>query len=81
MKKLRLVKVVVQPVFVLDDGKTLTEMEHPAIVIPPDEWPAYSGERFPRETAEWERRLNAPPSRAERRRQTKEKTTKGTADA
>ncbi len=58
MPKLRLVKVVVQPVFVLDDGETITEVEHPAVVIPAAEWPTYSAERFPREVAEWQRRLD-----------------------
>jgi hypothetical protein len=71
MKRLRLVKVLVQPVFVLDDGDTVEEIEHPAIAIPASEWPTYSGERFPREVGEWEAVLNAeevsPPNRAQRR--------------
>jgi hypothetical protein len=57
--KLRLIKVLVQPVLVLDDGETIEEVEHPAIVIPADEWPTYSSERFPREIAEWQARLDA----------------------
>jgi hypothetical protein len=57
--RLRLVKVIVQPVFMLDDGTTLTEVEHPSTVIPAEEWPTYSGERFPREVAEWQERLDA----------------------
>jgi hypothetical protein len=59
VQKLRLVKVVVQPVFLLDDGEHLTEVEHPAVAIPAAEWPAYSAVRFPAELAEWEARLNA----------------------
>ncbi len=59
--KLRLLKVVVQPVFLLDDGETLTELQHPATVIPAAEWPTYSSERFPREVAEWQERLDADP--------------------
>lgn len=58
-KRLRLVKVIVQPVFVLDDGDTIQEMPHPPIEIPAADWPTYSSERFPREVAEWEERLNA----------------------
>lgn len=58
MKRLRLVKVLVQPVFVLDDGETIEELEHPPMVIPAAEWPTYSSERFPRETEAWERQLN-----------------------
>lgn len=57
--KLRLVKVVVQPVFVLDDGENITELEHPPTVIPASEWPTYSSERFPREVAEWQATLDA----------------------
>lgn len=59
MKKLRLVKVLVQPMFVLDDGETITEIEHPPVAIPADEWPGYSGERFPREVAAWQARIDA----------------------
>lgn len=59
MAKLRLVKVAVQPFFVLDDGESITEVEHQATVIPASEWPTYSSERFPREVAEWQARLDA----------------------
>ena len=61
--KLRLIKVLVQPVFVLDDGETITEIEHPATAIPASEWPTYSSERFPRELAVWQAQLDegAPP--------------------
>lgn len=59
MPKLRLIKVVVQPVFVLDDGENITETEHPPVVIAAADWPAYSGERFPAEVAEWQERINA----------------------
>jgi hypothetical protein len=66
MRKLRLVKVVVQPVFVLDDGENIIEVEHQPTVIPANEWPTYSSERFPREVAEWQQRLDTegvgPPS-------------------
>jgi hypothetical protein len=33
---------------VIDDGDTITELEHPVTVIPAAEWPTYSSERFPR---------------------------------
>jgi len=60
MAKLRLVKVVVQPVFVLDDGETIAEVpvEQP-IHIPAAEWPIYSSERFPREVAAWQARIDS----------------------
>ena len=70
MRKLRLVKVLVQPVFVLDDGETVTELEHGAIAIPAAEWPTYSSERFPAEVAAWQTQIDAevaPPNRAARR--------------
>jgi len=57
--KLRLVEVHVQPVFMLDDGENLTRVEHPATVIPAAEWPTYSSQRFPREVADWQARLDA----------------------
>ena len=60
--KLRLVKIAVQPFFILDDGETITELEHPATVIPASEWPTYCTERFPRELAEWQARLDAETS-------------------
>lgn len=41
MRKLRLVKVMVQPVFVLDDGESLTELVADTIVVPAADWPTY----------------------------------------
>ena len=67
--KVRLLKVVVQPVFVLDDGEELTEVQHPATVIPAAEWPMYSNERFPREVAEWQAKLDADNSETTTREQ------------
>ena len=77
MIRLRLVKVIVQPVFVVDDGDNVTEIEHSAIAIPAADWPTYSGERFPAEVAEWQKQLNAPavpPNRAARRAKPKRPT-------
>lgn len=59
MRKLRLVKVIVQPMFILDDGETVTEIEHPAVAIPAAEWPSYSSERFPREVEAWQAQVDA----------------------
>jgi hypothetical protein len=58
VKKVRIVKVLVQPVVVIDDGETIEEFDHPVMAIPAAEWPTYSSERFPREVTEWEQRLN-----------------------
>ena len=57
--KLKLVKVLVQPVFVIDHGTYVDELEHPAVAIPASEWATYSSERFPREVAEFERAIAA----------------------
>lgn len=72
--KLRLVKVAVQPFFVLDDGETITEIEHSAVVVPASEWATYSSERFPREIEAWQAQIDAEaqteapaPNRAARR--------------
>ncbi len=62
MPKLRLIKVLVQPVFVLDDGETITEIEHPATAIPASEWPTYSSERFPKELEAWQAQLDETPA-------------------
>jgi hypothetical protein len=59
MPKLRLVKVVVQPVVMLEEDGELVEVDHPPVVIPAAEWPTYSSERFPREIQEWQARLDA----------------------
>lgn len=63
MKRVRLVKVIVQPVFVLDDGENVTELDHAPVAIPAVDWPTYSSERFPREVAEWQARLNEPAAK------------------
>ena len=44
--KLRLLKVVVQAVFVLDDGETLTETTAEPVVVPAHEWPTYPTNGF-----------------------------------
>jgi hypothetical protein len=62
MPKIRLVKVVVQPVLMLEEDGELAEVEHPPVVIPAAEWPTYSSERFPREIQEWQARLDARAS-------------------
>lgn len=59
-KRLRLIKVVVQPSFVVDDGETLQEMHTEPIVVTASDWAAFP-ERFAESIAEHEARLNAPP--------------------
>jgi hypothetical protein len=59
MKELRLVKVAVQPFFILDGGgEDIVEIEHPVTIIPANEWKTYSSERFQREIEEWQKKIN-----------------------
>jgi len=59
MARVRLLKVLVQPVFALDDGENLDPMpEHRVVEIPASEWPTYSSERFPREMVQMQRDLD-----------------------
>jgi hypothetical protein len=44
--RLRLLKVVVQPVFVLDDGETLTEQPAQPVEVSAAEWPGFATGRF-----------------------------------
>lgn len=58
MSKLRLVKVVVQPHFVLDDGENLAEQMAQPVEVAAKDWPAFSAERFPAMVAELEAQLD-----------------------
>lgn len=62
MKRLRLVKVVVQAHFVIDDGETLEEPESQPIVVQPADWPRFSAETFPEQVAQFEANLNGEAS-------------------
>lgn len=44
--KLRLLKVICQPVFVLDDGESLIEQTAQPVVVPAHEWPTYATSGF-----------------------------------
>lgn len=44
--KLRLLKVIVQPVFALDDGDALTEQPGEPVTVSPAEWPTFATDRF-----------------------------------
>ncbi len=58
-RRIRLLEVAVQPRFAYDDGETLTPApDHPIVVIPADEWPTYSSERFPAEVEAWQARID-----------------------
>lgn len=45
-RRLRLLKVIVQPVFVVDDGETLVERIAEPVVVPAEEWPDFPTGRF-----------------------------------
>jgi hypothetical protein len=46
--RLRLLKVICQPVFVVDDGENLLEQAAEPVVVPAAEWPTYPTEGFAR---------------------------------
>lgn len=54
--KLRLVKVIVHPIFVVDDGETLEEFRNAPSEIPASEWPGFP-DRLKRDIAEAEKQL------------------------
>lgn len=60
--RLRLVKVIVQPVFVLDYGTHLQDVAEAPKEIPAEAWPRYSSEQFPRELADAQAALDAQES-------------------
>jgi hypothetical protein len=60
--KLRLVKVVVQPHFVLDDGETLTEQVAEAVTVPASDWPTYATKQFRESVELLEESLNRSPA-------------------
>ena len=58
MKRLRLVKVIVHPIFVVDDGESLNEFPNTATEVHASEWDAFPA-RLVRDIAEAEAQLNA----------------------
>jgi hypothetical protein len=46
-KRLRLLKVVVVPTFVVDDGETLDEKQAQPIEVAPADWPTFATEVWP----------------------------------
>lgn len=45
-KRLRLLKVIVQPVFVVDDGENLTELSAQPMSVSSTEWPVFATTGF-----------------------------------
>lgn len=46
MAKLRLLKIIVQAVFVVDDGDSLVEQPAQPVEVPAAEWPTFATGRF-----------------------------------
>lgn len=63
--KLRLLKVIVQPVFVLDDGESLTEQVAQPVEVSPAEWPTFATERFAASVAELRRQMEGEGASAD----------------
>lgn len=58
MMRLRLLKVTVQPVFVVDDGETLTERVGQPVEVTAANWPGFAASAFaPDEMAEMQAHL------------------------
>ena len=77
---LRLLKVIVQPVFVVDDGESLSEQTAEPIVVSPADWPTYATTIFPLATAQLQAQLDAAapaPSRQVRRASARKTAKKG----
>jgi hypothetical protein len=61
LRRLRLVKVLIQPVFVIEEADgTLSEPDQVVspLVVKPSEWPSYATETFPGHVDALERGLN-----------------------
>jgi hypothetical protein len=56
--RLRLVKVVAQATFVLDDGESLVEQVANPVTVSAAEWPTYANGRFLEQVAALEADLN-----------------------
>ncbi len=71
MSKLRLLKVIVQPVFAVDDGETLTETPAEPVVVKAEDWPTYPTTQFIDALnalqAQLDKETKPAPSRAARR--------------
>jgi hypothetical protein len=58
--RLRLVKVVTQATFVLDDGESLVEQVANPVTVNANEWPTYATGRFQEQVTALEAELNGP---------------------
>lgn len=58
MSKLRLLKVIVQPVFVVDDGDSLEEQIAQPVNVSPADWPTYATTTFAEGMAQLQAQLD-----------------------
>jgi len=61
-RQLRLLKVIVQPVFVVDDGEALTEVQAQPGAVSAADWPSYATTAFLAQVAEFEAAMNQEPA-------------------
>ena len=59
MARLRLLKVIVRPVFVIDDGEHLVEQSADPVTISAAAWPTYATTTFEEGVAQLQARLDA----------------------
>jgi hypothetical protein len=57
--RLRLLKVIVQPVFAVDDGESLSEQAAQPIVVQAAEWPTYATTNFVQAMEDLQAQLDA----------------------
>lgn len=58
--QVRLLKVLVQPVVVVDDGENLQEVTIDPIVVTAKEWPEYATGRFKEQFSELQKQATQP---------------------
>lgn len=62
MSRLRLLKVIVQPVFILsdDDGENPVEQVASPLTVPASEWPAYAASGFAQSVEQLRQQVEGP---------------------
>jgi hypothetical protein len=68
MSRLRLLKVVVQPVFVVDDGESLREQTAQPVTVSPEAWPTFATTTFVEGMEQLQAQLDASPALRDKRR-------------
>jgi hypothetical protein len=60
--KLRLLKVMVQPVFVVDDGENLAEHTAETVAVAAADWPTFATTTFAAGFEQLRRQVEGPPA-------------------